>query len=149
MSRYRGSFFVPPLYPTLVQRTPGAQPNCASGNQNQPRAKVATASVSDIVVVNAFFSQCFLRDLLGQFKDIFSRSVLLSYPVNSYPDTRPFILVRQEAHNSNHWWGVIRMQINRSIYHFLSVKGGKINSIPFHPTLSVYGSMCIRCNFVR
>lgn len=37
----------PPVYPTLVRITPEAQPNWASGNQNQLRAKVAV-SVSNL-----------------------------------------------------------------------------------------------------
>lgn len=38
---YVGKSFFPPVYPTLVLTTPGAQPNCASGNQNHAIANVA------------------------------------------------------------------------------------------------------------
>lgn len=82
-----------------------------------------------------------LRNVLGQFRDILSRSVLLSYSVNRYPDTRLFIFGRQEAHNSNHWCSVIRMLFNRSITSCLSKVGklpASIEGLPLHPTLSVY-----------
>ena len=38
---YVGELLDPPVYPTLVRIIPLAQPNCASGNQNQLSAKVA------------------------------------------------------------------------------------------------------------
>jgi len=49
--RYVGFSFVPPANPTRVRRIPEAQPNCASGNQNQDIPKDAFCTFLYVVVI--------------------------------------------------------------------------------------------------
>ncbi|KAH3778382.1 hypothetical protein DPMN_179838 [Dreissena polymorpha] len=52
MFLYVGFGVDPPEKPTRVRLTPGAQPNCASGNQNQLSANVALLTVPGMVATS-------------------------------------------------------------------------------------------------